>query len=43
VMALPVVAALSGITATAAYLDAKFHIRHDLRAGSRSNAAAKAM
>jgi acyl-CoA synthetase (AMP-forming)/AMP-acid ligase II len=38
-----VVAALSGITATAAYLDAKFHIRHDLRAGSRSNAAAKAM
>jgi acyl-CoA synthetase (AMP-forming)/AMP-acid ligase II len=38
-----VAATLSGIAATAAYLDAKYHIRHDLRSGSRSNATAKAM
>ena len=36
------VAALSGIAATAAYLDAKFHIRHDLKAGSLNAAAAAA-
>jgi acyl-CoA synthetase (AMP-forming)/AMP-acid ligase II len=37
------IAALSGIAATASYLDAKFHIRHDLKNGSQSNAAAESM
>ena len=37
-------AALAGTAAvaTAAYLDAKFHIRHDLTSGSLNNVAAKA-
>ena len=35
-------AALAGTAATAAYLDAKYHIRHDLSAGSLNNAAASA-
>ena len=39
----PVAAALAGGTAVAAYLDAKFHIRHDLRAGSVSTNVGKAM
>lgn len=35
-------AALAGTAAAASYLDAKYHIRHDLRAGSLNNAAAAA-
>lgn len=35
------VAALSGIAATAAYLDAKFHIRNDLKIGDLNNATAE--
>lgn len=35
-------AAIAGTTAAAAYLDAKYHIRHDLQAGSLNNAAAAA-
>ena len=35
-------AAISGIAATAAYLDAKFHIRNDLKIGDPNNAAADA-
>ena len=37
------VAALSGIAATASYLNAKFHIRHDLKTGSLNDAAAESM
>ena len=33
---------MAGIGAAAAYLDAKFHIRNDLQAGSLNNAAAEA-
>jgi len=36
-------AALSGIAATAAYLDAKFHIRNDLKIGNLNNVAAESM
>ena len=36
-------AAIAGTAAAAAYLDAKFHIRHDLSSGSLNNAADKAM
>lgn len=35
------VAAISGIAATAAYLDAKFHIRNDLKIGNLNNATAE--
>ncbi|KAK6422467.1 hypothetical protein LTR95_016673 [Oleoguttula sp. CCFEE 5521] len=38
-----VAAGLAGLTATAAYLDAKYHIRHDLRAGSLEAAAIDGM
>jgi hypothetical protein len=34
---------LSGIAAGAAYLDAKYHIRHDLKTGSLDNAAKAAL
>jgi len=34
---------LSGIAATAAYLDGKFHIRNDLRTGSLKEATARAL
>jgi acyl-CoA synthetase (AMP-forming)/AMP-acid ligase II len=34
-------AAISGIAATAAYLDAKFHIRNDFKIGNLNNAAAE--
>jgi hypothetical protein len=37
------IAAISGIAATASYLDARFHIRHDLKSGSLNNAAAESM
>lgn len=33
---------MAGTAAAAAYLDAKYHIRHDLQAGSLNNAAAAA-
>ena len=33
----------AGVSAVAAYLDAKFHISHDLKAGSLNNAAAEAL
>jgi hypothetical protein len=39
----PVAAALAGGTALAAYLDAKFHLRHDLKYGSVSTQVSKAM
>lgn len=42
-MAVPVAAALAGGTALAAYLDAKFHISHDIRNGSVSTNVAKGM
>lgn len=35
-------AALAGTAAIGAYLDAKYHVRHDLQAGSLNNAAAAA-
>lgn len=37
------VAALSGIAATAAYLNAKLHIRHDIKNGNPNSAVADAM
>jgi hypothetical protein len=42
-MVVPVAAALAGGTALAAYLDAKFHLRHDWKNGSVSTQVSKAM
>ena len=39
----PVAAALAGGTALAAYLDAKFHLRHDYNNGNVSTQIDKAM
>lgn len=38
----PAAAAVAGTAAVAAYLDAKYHLRHDLSSGSLANTAAKA-
>ncbi|KAK4560999.1 hypothetical protein LTR86_004954 [Recurvomyces mirabilis] len=43
VVSVPVTAAIAGVSAAAAYLDAKFHVSHDLKAGSLNNAAAEAL
>ncbi|KAI4592650.1 hypothetical protein KJ359_010552 [Pestalotiopsis sp. 9143b] len=42
-MALSVVGAAAGVAAVASYLDAKYHIRHDVRTGSNSAALDRTM
>lgn len=42
-MTVPALAAVAGTSAVAAYLDAKFHIRHDLTQGSLDNARGAAL